>query len=158
SRYLTAQSASYLVNLYSQLYADIVNPPNPALRWEKIRNLNLGLEMSLLDDRINLEIEKWQKDGRDLISKIDVAPQLGLTSFTGNAEYTSFECFYLSVNTKNVRTDILNWDTFLIVSKIKNIVNEIFIEAGSNYNVVSSPAQNLIEGRPYWSIHSFPYK
>ncbi|MBE8719778.1 SusC/RagA family TonB-linked outer membrane protein [Sphingobacterium pedocola] len=158
SRYLTAQSASFLTNLYGQLYANVINPPNPMLRWEKIRNSNLGLEMSLWNNSINLEIERWEKSGQDLISKIDLAPQAGLASFIGNAASTASEGIDVSLHTRNMQRSRFSWDSFLLMSKSKSLVSEIFIEPGSNYNVVSSPAQNFIEGNPYWSIYSFPYK
>src|SRR5690606_620515 len=34
-------STLFTYNMYNVLYARVVNPPNPSLRWEKIENINL---------------------------------------------------------------------------------------------------------------------
>lgn len=158
SRYLTAKGGSGLLNYYDQPYANIVNPPNPRLRWERVTLFNLGLESEFLDNRISILAEYWTKTGKDLISDLDLAPQTGLKKFIGNAAGTSTVGVDLSLLTRNIQRELAFWHTEFQFSHSRTKVDRVFLEAGSNFQLISMPRTNLIEGNPFWGIYSFPYR
>jgi TonB-linked SusC/RagA family outer membrane protein len=47
-------------------YANILQPPNSKLRWEKVRQMNIGLDFSMKNNIISGSIEYYQKHGFDL--------------------------------------------------------------------------------------------
>src|SRR5690606_20029432 len=65
-------------------YAQIENPPNPQLRWERVRIQNLALEYSLPNSILSGSIEYYWKKGIDLIGFAPLPPQTGTPIFKGN--------------------------------------------------------------------------
>ncbi len=80
-------------------YATIVTAPNPVLRWEKVRNINLGLDFGLAQNVLSGSIELYKKNGIDLISPIVSAPSTGFKNFNGNNA---------SIVTKGIDIDLKN--------------------------------------------------
>src|SRR5690606_40552025 len=78
SGYLTARQGAF-VSMYGQPYYEIVNPPNPALRWERVRNINVGIDLATRSQRISGTVEYWQKRGQDLIANRPTPTQTGIT-------------------------------------------------------------------------------
>ena len=68
-------------------YAYITSINNPNLRWEKVNQINWGIELSALNDRISAAVDFYHKKGSDLY---------GETSY----DYTTWG--YTSVITKNI--------------------------------------------------------
>jgi hypothetical protein len=64
--------------------AQVVNPPNPELRWEKVGMVNLGVVFALKKNVLSGTIEYFSKKGSDLIGEATVDPTLGVPSFKGN--------------------------------------------------------------------------
>lgn len=156
SAYLTAKSSSGLINNYNQLFADIVNPPNPSLRWERVSNLNFGMDVGLFGDKLSLSVDYWQKRGLDLIGPAAIAPQTGITRFTGNTASTSSRGLDVQLNSVNLKGD-LKWNTDVLFNIAKDKVTDYLLETGTNYDIISIPSNNPLVGYPYWALFSFPY-
>ncbi|SEN08358.1 TonB-linked outer membrane protein, SusC/RagA family [Mucilaginibacter gossypiicola] len=155
SAYLTAVQGK-AATLYNAPYSQIVNPPNPSLRWEKDRNIDLGVDFSLKNDRIFGSIDYYQKKGEDLIGSSPTAPQTGVSLFTGNSANTKTKGLDIQINTINL-TGPLIWKTTLLLSHVKSIVTKYDVSNGTNLNVVSSNYNNPLPGFPYYAIFSFKY-
>jgi hypothetical protein len=73
------------------------NAPNPSLRWEKTRDWKISLDMGLLDERIRLTGEYYNRRTKDAVSSITVPVSTGFsyqnynTSTIGNSgmEFTA---------------------------------------------------------------------
>src|SRR5205823_342285 len=83
-------------------YARIMNPPNPELRWERIRNINLGLDFAALNRRLSGTLEFYFKKGMDLIGSTAYPASTGITLFTGNDAATSGHGLDLSLESQNL--------------------------------------------------------
>lgn len=57
---------------------------NPDLRWQKVFQWNVGLDLSVLDGRISAAVDVYNKDTRDLLSRRDLQASTGFTSYTEN--------------------------------------------------------------------------
>ena len=84
SAYLTATARGANPIYTNENYSTIVNPPNNSLQWEKVRNINLGFDFSTRNNRMSGSLEYYIKDGLDLIGTSPIAPQEGVSTFTGN--------------------------------------------------------------------------
>lgn len=62
----------------------ITSLPNPDLRWEKSNTLNLGVDMTALDDRFNFTIEFYNKITSDMLLPVEVPAISGFTSYYKN--------------------------------------------------------------------------
>lgn len=62
----------------------ISNAPNPNLRWEKNRTLNIGLNFGFLKDRITGEIAYYRNKNIDQVTAVRVPSSTGFTSQSYN--------------------------------------------------------------------------
>lgn len=65
-------------------FARIENPPNPQLRWERVRTLNMGVDVSLWGGKLSGNVDLYRKDGLDLIGPTPFPGSSGVKRFTGN--------------------------------------------------------------------------
>ncbi len=59
--------------------------PYPDLRWEKTYQFNLGTDISLFHNRLNLQVDWYRKHGIDLITRRDVPIENGVSNIYVNA-------------------------------------------------------------------------
>jgi len=64
--------------------ASISNPPNPQLRWEKTATTNVGVDFTMLDNRLRGAIDWYRRLGTDLFANKRLDPSEGFTSMTIN--------------------------------------------------------------------------
>jgi TonB-linked SusC/RagA family outer membrane protein len=154
SAYTTAQYALSKAPSTLLPFQRIVNPPNPDLRWEQIRTVNLGLDFSTKNDRINGTIEFYQKKGIDLIGTTPFAPSAGITSFTGNNANTQTNGADITINTRNI-DGLFKWGTTLLFSYVKDKVTSYATSAlnSSTIGTIGYP----IKGNPLYAIYSYPW-
>lgn len=105
-------TSNFFVNgRFVQSFSPISNP-NPDLKWEEKKELNIGVDYQLLNSRISGSVTYYDQDTEDLIFPIEVAvpPNLFPTEFRniGELENTGIE---ISVNATAIETDNLNWNT-----------------------------------------------
>lgn len=131
---------------------NINTAPNPELRWEKVQNLNLGVDFSALNNRISGTLELYKKDGKDLLQRTPLAPQTGFTSFSSNAASTRAYGYDFNMQSQNIK-GIFDWSTNIIISGIKDKI--------LNYDVVqtSTTMQNGlgIVGKSLFSLFSYKW-
>ena len=143
-------------NTFKEFYSFIINPPNPSLRWEKIRNLNIGVDFSIYSKRISGSADYWTKKGLDLIAMSPAAAQTGVSIFLGNSGSTFTKGWDLILNTINT-TGVVKWSTSLIYTHTQSKVTDYRIPNGTNLNVVAQNYLNPMESYPYYAIFSFKY-
>ncbi|MEO7215550.1 SusC/RagA family TonB-linked outer membrane protein [Mucilaginibacter sp.] len=134
-------------------YAVIANPPNPGLRWEKVRHINLGLDFGM--KRFSGSIEYFFKKGGDLIGSTAFAPSTGISDFTGNTADTRGHGFDLSLESRNL-TGGFGWTTNFIASYVTDRVTGYDKQsAASNYLISGSYGFYALEGRPLYGVYSY---
>ena len=57
---------------------------NPNLKWQKVFQWNVGLDLSFLDGRVSAAFDVYNKHTRDLLSRRDLQASTGFTSYTEN--------------------------------------------------------------------------
>ncbi|WP_199121445.1 SusC/RagA family TonB-linked outer membrane protein [Pedobacter sp. ASV28] len=139
-------------------YAQITNPPNPELRWEKITTLNIGLDFSTKNNIVTGTFDFYSKKGIDLIGTIPYAPSSGITSFTGNTANTITKGFDLTINSKNLDGS-LKWNTNLMLSYNRDEVTDYVTKSSiASYVSFDSGQQAVpLEGKPLFSMFSYKW-
>ncbi|GAA4175515.1 SusC/RagA family TonB-linked outer membrane protein [Sphingobacterium ginsenosidimutans] len=133
-------------------YARVVNPPNPALRWERTKVLNLGLDFASKDNRITGGIERYWKRGLDLIGETPYAPSAGVSSFTENYANTKTSGLDVQLKTKNF-IKAFGWDTEYFLSIARDEVTHYLPQVTS-----FTGAQVTLVGKPQYGLYSYPFK
>lgn len=155
-----------------QPYARVDNPPNPELRWERVRIINLGFDFNSRNNILGGSLEFFSKRGIDLIGSRPFAPSTGITTFKGNVAQTSGKGFDLSLNSRNIDRNFKWFTNFLFTyaaDKVRSYdiapnptllaqgyilplsgkpLNSIFSYAWAGLNPVSGDPQGYLDGQP----------
>lgn len=95
--------------------------PNPDLRWEKSTEFNVGLDWSVLDNRLGGSIDVYNKKTTDLLFLYTVPTPPNLFNSTlANAGSLRNQGIEVAVNAVPVRTKDFEWKTVVTVSANKN--------------------------------------
>jgi TonB-linked SusC/RagA family outer membrane protein len=133
--------------------AVIQNPPNPDLRWERVRMWNGALEFGLKNDILDGSLEVYVKDGIDLIGDYPIAPSLGANIFRGNFASTRTKGLDLSLHAVPVKGR-MKWDIHFFHSLIREKV--IGYEINPNVDqLVSGQFVLPVTGRPLFGLYSY---
>jgi len=98
---------------------------NKNLTWEQTRTLNIGLDFSILDRRLNASLEYYQKKSTDLIGPLEVNPFTGFPTIVGNVGNLSNKGIDVSINSVNIRNLNFQWSSSFTLSYNKNKVTKI---------------------------------
>ncbi|MFT3739254.1 MAG: SusC/RagA family TonB-linked outer membrane protein [Breznakibacter sp.] len=101
---------------------------NPNLQWEKTEALNVGLDFGFLDDRITGTAEYYSMKTHDMIIAQSLPNFTGFSSITTNLGEVQNSGFEISVNSQNIRTEALEWNTSLTFSYNKNRIKHLYYE------------------------------
>jgi len=72
--------------------------PNPSLGWEYSETKNIGLDFSLLKNRLSGTAEYYITDTKDLLQSVNLPPTSGVSSYTANVGSTQNKGFEFSLN------------------------------------------------------------
>lgn len=139
-------------------YATISNPPNPQLRWERIRIINGGLDFESRGGMISGSIDVFSKKGLDLIGSTAFPASTGITSFRGNTASTKGRGIDLLLNTRNV-DKIFKWHSNIILSYVTDRVTDYSVQAnaGSYITLAEGVGTYPFVGKPVYALYSYPW-
>lgn len=97
----------------------------PDIKWEKTHQFDLGLDLSLWNNRVNLTFDYFDKKTTDALLSTKLANYLGGTSYLINAGEVSNRGFDLSIHANIFSTKDFEWSTTLNGSYIRNKVEKL---------------------------------
>ncbi|MES2274977.1 MAG: SusC/RagA family TonB-linked outer membrane protein [Bacteroidota bacterium] len=156
SAYLTGRDGG--VNLWNTQYTSIVNPPNPALRWEKDRNINIGIDFAVKNNLISGNIDYYVKNGEDLIANSPIAPQTGVIQFKGNSADTKTTGWDIALNKNITGNSLIHWQSNFLLSFTKDVITNYKVKQPNNAQIIIGNYINPVQGYPYNAIFSYPFK
>lgn len=115
------------------------NMPNYGnLTWEKTDSWNVGLDLNLLNNRIELIVDAFQKNTRDLLMQTALPLYTGTSSkVTGSADpqwanigNMSNKGIEITLNATVITNRNFKWNTALTYSMVKNEVTKLNTESG----------------------------
>lgn len=142
---------------FSQLpYAFISQPANPNLRWEKTAILNLGVDFSILNSRLNGSVEFYKKNSKDLIVDFPISPFYGVqnNSLRQNAATLAGKGVDISLNGTILKTNNFSWNSALVVTYNTTEVTDSRFTNFSQY-LNGSGGTPPVEGYPLGSVFAF---
>ena len=78
------------------------NLPNPELKWEKTGQFNIGIDLSALNERVNLVFDYFKSRNKDLLLSLPVSSLTGFNSLLQNIGEVENKGMELSLSTKNM--------------------------------------------------------
>ncbi len=101
------------------------NLGNKDLKWERSQELNLGLNLGFLNNRITAAIEVYSKNTKDLILAENLPTSTGFNTVTANVGQISNKGVEVLLNTRNIVTKDFQWTTSINFSKNKNEIKAL---------------------------------
>lgn len=86
---------------------------NKDLKWETLRSANVGLDMSLFNNRVNLTTEWYSNSINDLLMNCIIPSSTGYASQYQNVGKIRNRGWEFSLNTVNIQTKNFRWTTDL---------------------------------------------
>ncbi|MEI6946484.1 TonB-dependent receptor [Paraflavisolibacter sp. H34] len=109
---------------------------NPDLTWEKTSQFNLGIDLDLFADRVQLTSDVYYKKTSDLLLEVPVPFSSSLTSAFQNLGVVKNKGVEFGVKTVNLKGG-LDWTTHFIFSANRNKITSL---GGAPYFFVTDPA------------------
>ena len=97
---------------------------NEDLKWETTEQVDVGLEIGFLKNRITIEADYYEKKTKDLLLRKPIPATTGFGTRLENIGNMKGHGFDFSINTINFKGDF-NWSTTLTLSTYKNEVTKL---------------------------------
>jgi tonB-linked outer membrane protein, susC/ragA family len=108
---------------------------NPDLRWEKQKQVNLGLDYGMFNDRLNFTFDLFHIDNEDLLMTISKSPSSGYLTQLANVGTLRNKGVEFAINGQPIRTKDWSWDIGFNISADRNKIIKLDGEAQEIYNL-----------------------
>lgn len=98
---------------------------NPTLRWEENITRNLGLDISLFKEKIQLTIDAYKNTANDLLLQVAIPPTTGYATQLQNVGATSNRGIEFQVNAYPINKKKFSWTTNFNMSFNRNRVESL---------------------------------
>jgi TonB-linked SusC/RagA family outer membrane protein len=128
---------------------------NPTIKPESLVSREFGLELKLLENRVNFDFTYYNNQNRDLLIEVPVTGSTGYNSQYMNAATMENKGVEIMANVVPVRTKNLNWSVSVNFTKNKNKVLSLApgvdnIDLGG----FTGTTVNVVAGEAYGSMFS----
>ena len=131
--------------------------PNPNLRWEVTNQTNVGLDLGMFKNRLNVGLEFYYKKTNDLLSNVSVSSVNGAPggTYVLNNGTLSNTGFSISLSGYPIKTDEFSW--YLSTYYSANW-NEAVTQPVANYTMSDMLNGNaIISGKPISTFYSYKF-
>lgn len=101
---------------------------NPELKWETVIATNVGLELAMFNNRLNITAEWYNNESKDLLMKCNIPTSTGYKFQYQNVGELRNRGFELGINSVNIQTRNVRWTSDLNLSfnksKVLHLENE----------------------------------
>lgn len=109
---------------------------NPDLRWERVNQYDIGLDLGLFNERVSLTADYYNRKTKDLLLNAPIPWTSGLSTVTENIGSVQNSGVELALSTQNIRSKNLNWSTDVIFTANRNKVLQL---GSSNDDIFPGP-------------------
>lgn len=119
---------------------------NPDLKWEKTTQYNIGLDLALLDRKINFVFDAYYKKTDDLLISVPVPLTSGFATVLQNIGGVENKGIEIGLITENIKNENFSWNSNFVFSANRNKVVEIGNGVQQFFPVV--PNGTLLQQQP----------
>jgi TonB-linked SusC/RagA family outer membrane protein len=112
------------VLLVSQLYVNRMQ--NPGLKWERTESYNVGLDYSILNNRLSGSVDVYRKSTRDLLILRALPDVIGFANILDNLGEVQNKGIELSLNTLNMKNQNFSWRSSINFSLNRNKIMHLY--------------------------------
>lgn len=140
----------------------IDNVANENLSWESTAQLDIGVDIGLFNDRINVNMDYYNMVTSDLLFELPLPEYSGYPFQLTNIGKVENRGFELTLNSRNISGEFI-WDMGFNVSANRNKIlelpdgNDILYRSGPGHMVGLGDTQILREGEPVGVFYGWIY-
>lgn len=120
-QYVKADGSILLV---SQLYVNRLQ--NEGLKWERTSSLNIGLDFSILRDKIGGTIEVYKKSTKDLLINRELPDVTGFSNVLSNLGEVQNKGIEITLNSTNINHPNFSWRTAVTFALNRNKIVHLY--------------------------------
>ncbi len=98
---------------------------NPNLKWETTKQLNIGVDLGILSNRIDFTFDYFKKTTEDLLQSIQIPTQSGFGGALVNFGSIQNEGIEFAINTTPIQSKNFQWNSDFNFTKFKTTVIEL---------------------------------
>ncbi len=152
---------------YMKLYSinaqgdyNLQNPANDDLSWEKTTQTNIGLDLTMFNNRLTFTADAYLKKTNDLLINVQLAPSSTFSSQAYNVGAMENRGLEFMLSTKNVDREKFKWTTDLNFSLNRNKVTSLgtttqSLDFAGIYE--RDAAVRIVTGRPLGSFYGYVF-
>lgn len=149
----------YASSIAPGLTGMVLSPPNEDIRWEKTGTFNIGFDFAMFNNRLNGNIDFYNKKSVDLLANINGSPTQGfgyavLTTNNGAMVNRGLE---ISLQGDIIRKKEFSWSATLLYSFNKNKVEQISVKAPNYDSRLLMPTSYPTIGKPLFGIYAYEW-
>ena len=136
--------------------------PNPDLKWETTISRNVGLDVGLFKQRVQLTADAFISNTKDLLLNAEVPYTTGVGTIMTNIGETKNKGLEVNLTTRNIVTSDFSWTTNFNISFVKNEVVDLangqdYFEKLVGYGGVKVNNYLVKVGEPVGLIYGYKY-
>ncbi len=148
---------------------DYLNNANPNLQWDENKEINIGLDFGLFNNRLSGSVEFYQKNLENLLianNNIPIETNFSSTTYINGGEIEN-KGIEVTLNANIVKSDNFNWNSTFTYStntqKVKALGNGTYDYAFIDVDYISGPGlvgvstQRMQEGYELGTFFGFEY-
>ena len=124
---------------------------NPDLRWEKQKQINVGLDYGMFNDRLSFTLDLFHIDNEDLLMTISKSPSSGYLDQLANVGTLRNRGIEFSINATPIRTKDWNWNIGFNISADRNKIIKLDGQAQEIYKL-GGMSNNEIQTEGNWFV------
>ena len=130
---------------------------NRDLTWEKMYELNIGLDVGLFKNRLNMTVDAYSRKSFDLIDLVRTSGIGGEYYKYANFADMDTKGIEFTLNADVIKTQDFNWNVMYTMSyydqKITNLKN-----TPNTFDLVSGTGRGNVVGKPRGGLYSFQFE
>lgn len=129
------------------------NLASATLGWERTEQFNVGMDLSMLNNRINVVFDYYKKHTTDLLYNMEVPKEIGYDNVTQNVGAMDNHGFEFSINANVLHVNDWNWDVSFNISR--NISTIAKLANGTPFYTGNEDAIYVQEGHKIGEFYGY---
>ncbi|MEX0722541.1 MAG: TonB-dependent receptor [Gracilimonas sp.] len=122
---------------------------NPDLKWETTKQLDIGIDIGLFDDRLNIVYDYYDKKTEDLLLAVPVPMSTGFSELVQNFGELENKGMEFGISADIIQNTDMNWNLMFNIAGNRNKI----VKLASPFNVYNRDIYRYEEGIPMYSFY-----
>lgn len=141
---------------YGEFTSSALKNPNPDLKWEKTTSINFGFELSMLNNRLQIEGDFYWKHTKDAFMTKSISTVNGYESYIVNGGNIQNNGYSIGITGRPIQTRDWQWSISTTFSRVTNSVETL--PAGESYELSDFlNGSAIVKGQSVGTFYSYKY-